>query len=121
MLTQSQVARLEERLLEERASTAQTLRELGMDIEGTAMSDGDLSRIPTHLADQASDVQEEEMDIQIAERNSRLLALIDDALARLRESPETFDVSAVSGRRIPFERLEIVPWTRVLPDENPSE
>ena len=117
MLTETQIAALERRLLEERELAARTVREMSRDIENNAMSDGDLSKVPSHLADQGSDVQEEEIDVQIAERHSERLALIDDALTRLREAPDAFDVSVVSGMTIPFERLEMVPWTRVLASE----
>ena len=117
MLTESQIERLEERLIEEREAATRLVRELSRDIERNATSDGDLSKVPTHLADQASDVQEEETDTGIAERNTYRIALIDDALRRLRETPGDFDVSEVSGLTIPFERLEMVPWTRVLAGE----
>ena len=118
MLSETDRSRLEQRLLEERAKTTEALRELGEDLEVSEENSGELSRMPTHLADRASDVQEEEMDIVLAEQQAERLRLIDDALERLRKAPEEFDRSVVSGRRIPFERLDLIPWTRVLPDED---
>lgn len=120
MLTESQISELERRLLDERRDAAQTVEEMDDQIGGDATSDGDLSKMPTHLADRASDVQEEEMDVEIAERQSERLAVIDDALTRLREEPRSYDISVISGRTIPFERLRMVPWTRVLADEKES-
>jgi RNA polymerase-binding transcription factor DksA len=58
-----------------------------------------------------------ELDIRMVERHSEFITLIDEALQRLRQSPGDFDVSVVSGARIPFERLEMVPWTRRLTEE----
>ena len=118
MLSDQERSRLERRLLEERKKTTTALRELGMDLEYAEERSGELSRMPTHLADRASDVQEEEMDVALAEQQAERLRLIDEALSRLRESPGEFDLSIRSGRRIPFERLDLVPWTRVLADED---
>jgi DnaK suppressor protein len=117
MLSEQQRSLLERRLLDEREKTASALRELGMDLQDSEEASGELSRMPTHLADRGSDVQEEEMDIALAEQQAERLRLIDEALDRLRESPATFDQSVVSGKRIPFERLDLVPWTKVLADE----
>jgi RNA polymerase-binding transcription factor DksA len=107
-------------LLEERHQASQALRSTSADIASNSTDDGDLSKVPSHLADQASDVQDEELDTIVAERESDRIEAIDDALRRLREEPETFDVSAISGTRIPFERLDLIPWTRVLADEAES-
>jgi RNA polymerase-binding transcription factor DksA len=120
MLTEEQIRHLENRLLEERHQASQALRSTSADIESNSTDDGDLSKIPSHLADQASDVQDEELDTIVAERESDRIEAIDDALRRLREQPDTFDVSAISGARIPYERLDLIPWTRVLADEAES-
>jgi RNA polymerase-binding transcription factor DksA len=117
MLNKDQVARLERRLLEERDRTVRILRQLGSEIVNESMSDGDLSAMPTHMADQASDLQEEQVDVALANQHGERLAAIDDALRRLREAPQDFDVSEVSGARIPFERLELLPWVRLLTSE----
>jgi RNA polymerase-binding transcription factor DksA len=118
MLSEQERTRLEKRLLDERQKAATALRELGTDLEYSEERSGELSRMPTHLADRGSDVQEEEMDITLAEQQAERLRKIDEALSRLREAPGEFDQSIVSGRRIPFERLDLVPWTRVLADED---
>jgi RNA polymerase-binding transcription factor DksA len=108
---------MENRLLEERRQAATTLQSTVADIASNTTSDGDLSKVPSHLADQASDAQDQELDTIVAERQSERIEAIDDALRRLRETPEEFDVSVVSGAPIPFERLDLLPWTRVLADE----
>lgn len=100
-LTPAQIKRIEQRLLQERELALRTL-------VGTRT---DIQRHPI------ADMRKEEMDIHLAERHSEFLALIDAALRRLRECPEDFHLSVVSGRPIPFERLEMVPWTRRLTNE----
>jgi RNA polymerase-binding transcription factor DksA len=121
MLSQEQINHLERRLLEERSRTVEVLRGLNADLQNNASSDGDLSKMPTHLADQGTDVQEEETDIEVAEMHTARLQAIDEALVRLRETPGEFDVSEVSGEPISFERLDMVPWTRVRADEKGDE
>lgn len=117
MLSETQVARIEQRLLEERRSAMRTLRETRRDIGHADALDIGPAGVPLELTEQGSEAQKEALNIQTAERHSELLELIDGALLRLREHPDQYDVSAVSGRRIPFERLELVPWTRVLAQE----
>jgi RNA polymerase-binding transcription factor DksA len=117
MLSEAQVARIEQRLLEERRNAMRTLRETRRDIGRADAPDIGPAGVPLELAEQGSEAQKEMFSIQTAERHSELLELIDGALVRLREHPEEYDVSAVSGQRIPFERLELVPWTRVLAQE----
>lgn len=101
LLTPDQIKRIEQRLLQERELALRTLVGTRTDIQRHRISD----------------MRKEEMDIHLAERHSEFLALIDSALRRLRESPADFHLSVVSGRPIPFERLEMVPWTRRLTNE----
>ena len=100
-LSPAQLRRIEQRLLHEREMALRTLL-------GTRT---DIQRHPI------ADMRKEEMDIHLAERHSEFIGLIDAALRRLRESPEDFHLSVVSGEPIPFERLEMVPWTRRLTSE----
>lgn len=120
MLNEDQRRRIEDRLLEERDQAMADLRELETDIEEGEPA-GELSRVPTHLADRGSDAQEDDMDAMLAERQTERVHAIDDALERLRERPEEFGQSILSGKDIPYERLEMVPWTRVLADEERSD
>jgi RNA polymerase-binding transcription factor DksA len=101
-LTGAQIERLEQRLLEEWKRAVRTLWAKRVDIEDHREV-GDLDKV--------------ELDIRMVERHSEFITLIDEALQRLRQSPGDFDVSVVSGARIPFERLEMVPWTRRLTEE----
>lgn len=101
-LTGTQIQRLQQRLLEERAKAMRAIWVKRADMED-------------HRA--RGELDELEWDIRMAERQTEFIVLIEDALRRLRESPHDFDVSEVSGSRIPYERLELVPWTRRLTEE----
>jgi len=110
-LTNAQRRHLEERLKEERERALQVIR--GYD-EGRSNpdDDGDLTNYPYHMADQGTDSFDQEMSTQLADRASRELEEIDAALQRLYENPERFGVSETTGRPIPFERLDLIPWAR---------
>jgi RNA polymerase-binding transcription factor DksA len=53
-----------------------------------------------------------ELDASIATRVSRELADIDAALERLYQHPEQFGICENTGREIPFDRLDVIPWAR---------
>ena len=73
---------------------------------------GDLTSMPFHLADRGTDTMDEELDTSNATRISRELAEIDAALERLYRTPEQFGRCENTGRDIPFERLDLIPWAR---------
>jgi RNA polymerase-binding transcription factor DksA len=111
VLTESQLRRIEQRLLEERA---RLLRDVNQSQAAAAQGElertGDSSEAPTDLADRGMETMAEELDATLAERQINELAEIDAALERLYKHPEEFGRSARTGRDIPFERLEILPW-----------
>jgi RNA polymerase-binding transcription factor DksA len=113
-LTRDQRAHLERRLEEERVLLRRALNravaEGSQDDEQDR--DGDLSTLPFHLADRGTDTMESELQAANATRMSRELAEIDAALERLHRSPERFGICEDTGRPIPFERLDIIPWAR---------
>ena len=113
-MSRTDLEQIERRLLEERDRTLESLQQaIEEESEGQRESAGELSRMPTHLADAASDTQEAEKDLANANRESRQLTLIDDALRRLREDPDAYTTCERCGARIEVERLELVPWTRL--------
>jgi DnaK suppressor protein len=73
---------------------------------------GDLTLMPLHQADLGTDTMNEELDESNATRISAELTEIDAALERLYKTPAQFGVCENSGREIPFERLDIIPWAR---------
>ena len=114
-MTHEQLQHFEQRLHDERARLVRTLHEVA-DTEASADSQelaGDLSKFPTHPADLGTDTIDEELDASITTRVSAEIAEIDAALDRLSTSPETFGLDEETGRPIPLERLELIPYARI--------
>lgn len=112
-LTENQRRHLERRLHEERERSQAIIRRYDeMRAASQEEADGDLSNFPFHMADQGTDSIDQEIAAQLAERASRELQEIDDALQRLYEHPERFGISETTGEPIPFERLDLIPWAR---------
>jgi DnaK suppressor protein len=113
-LTIAQRTHLEQRLQDERADALRTLNESianhsGESEQGRA---GDLTSMPFHVADRGTDTMQTELDASNATRVSRELAEIDAALERLYGTPERFGICEDTGREIPYDRLDAVPWAR---------
>ena len=113
-LPAAQLQHLERRLREERERLLRPLREFTeseaeRDIDEPA---GNLSKVPQHPADLGTDTQNRELEATLATRRSSDLAEIDAALERLTRSPEQFGMDEQTGEPIPFERLDVIPWTR---------
>lgn len=114
-LTNEQRAHLEQRLQEERAGALRALNRSVEEHTGESEQEraGDLTAFPFHPADRGTDTMQTELDASIATRVSRELAEIDAALDRLYRNPARFGICENTGRDIPFERLDIVPWARI--------
>lgn len=105
--------RIEQRLHEERDRVLSVLKRFDEDRETSlTAASGDLSDYPFHVADHGTDSYDQEMDTVLAERASRELEEIDEALHRFYEQPERFGLCENTGEPIPMERLELVPWAR---------
>ena len=104
---------LENRLLEERKQTLDRIRQAESEgSEGQRMPAGELSRIPLHLGDAASDTQESEKDAAVISRGTRRLNLIDSALRLIRDDPVKYRTCEECGRAIADARLDLIPWVR---------
>ena len=113
-LSTEQREHLEQRLKEERARALRALNQSLDEHSGESEQDraGDLSAFPFHPADRGTDTMQTELEASIATRVSRELVEIDGALERLYQQPDKFGICENTGREIPFERLDIVPWAR---------
>jgi len=112
-LNDEQRRRIEQRLHEERDRVLSVLKRFDEDRETSlTAASGDLSDYPFHVADHGTDSYDQEMDTVLAERASRELEDIDEALHRFYEQPERFGICENTGEPIPMERLELVPWAR---------
>jgi DnaK suppressor protein len=119
-LTTTQLEHLEHRLHEERARVMSALNRVLGDLSDGDEQDraADLTKAPFHMADLGSDTMETELAASNATRQSRELADIDAALDRLHRTPERFGICEDTGREIPFERLDVIPWARTCDDAN---
>lgn len=113
-LTDAQRRHLERRLQEERAQLSRALdRSLAVQARDDEQDRaGDLSKVPFHLADLGTDSIDAEVETSNETRMSGELAEIDAALGRLYQTPERFGMCEETGRPIPFERLDLIPWAR---------
>ena len=113
-LTEKQQKHLERRLHEERERVVRDLNRLVGDLSDGTEQDrsSDLTKIPFHMADRGTDTIETEIAASNATRESRELEEIDAALERLVKAPERFGICEDTGEKIPFERLDVIPWAR---------
>jgi RNA polymerase-binding transcription factor len=104
-------ARARELLARERARIESALAEL----EGRSEGDDELSSLDQHPADRATELFEDERDAGVADRLREELAAIERAEQRLEEG--TYGRSVESGKPIPDERLEAIPWAERTVEE----
>lgn len=94
-------ARAQELLAAERARIEEALGRLGHG------GDEELSHVDQHMADEGSELFEQERDQGMAERLRAELAAVERAEKRLGEG--TYGLSVQSGQPIPAARLEVMP------------
>jgi DnaK suppressor protein len=112
-MTEAQRQHLERRLREERERVVRSLQRYeSAHRDSEQEQDGDLTVLPLHPADEGTDTMQEELEASLAARETQTLADIDDALERLYRHPEQFGRDERTGREIPFERLDVIPWAR---------
>jgi DnaK suppressor protein len=110
---------IELRLHDERERVLKILRRFEEDRDSSATeAAGDISDYPFHVADRGTDSYDQEMDMALAQRASRELEEIDEALRRFYEEPDRFGICENTGEPIPMERLDLVPWTRTCVTPN---
>jgi DnaK suppressor protein len=101
--------RATELLQAERSRIEQGLAEL------EPSDDDELSDLDQHMADDATELFEEERDAGLAERLREELAAVERAEQRLMLG--TYGLSVESGDPIPDDRLEAVPWAERTVEE----
>jgi DnaK suppressor protein len=103
-------ARAKELLEQERERIERRLAQLRTPSGGEELSDVD-----QHLADEATDLTQQETDEGLAEDLDERLGEIERAEKRLEEG--TYGLSVESGEPIPDGRLELIPWAERTADE----
>lgn len=113
-MDQKQRERLEKRLQAMRERALKAIRQVEEDEDPREGAAGrEETRFHTHMADLGSDAEEREREFMIAAMESDLVARIDEALELLISDPDRYEICDRCGRQIAFERLELVPWTRL--------
>lgn len=115
-MKKSEREHLEKRLLKERERAQKAVRQLDETVRAGTTDDGELSTYPLHLADEGTDAIEQEKGLMLLSHEGRRLFEIDEALRRLYRDPDAFGVCESCGNNIAFERLDVVPWTRLCVD-----
>jgi RNA polymerase-binding transcription factor DksA len=72
---------------------------------------GEISSLPVHLADLATDTFEQDISFERVENVTLEIKEIDQALERIRE--KTFGICETCEASIPLERLRAIPYTRL--------
>ena len=106
-MTASRRKQLETLLLAEREQVQQTLSRLQTAPDPQA----DVGRFADEASASSSGASPDD-DRALSAHTLRELAVIDQALASLREDSEHFGICHTCGKPIPFERLRLVPGTR---------
>lgn len=107
-LAKKELDRYRDILLRKRAELLGDMTNL--EEEALRQSSGSLSNMPQHMADQGSDTFDQAMSLSLVDVDRNLIREIDDALKRIDQG--TYGVCLHTGKRIPTERLEQVPWTK---------
>jgi RNA polymerase-binding protein DksA len=71
-------------------------------------TNGDLSRMPIHMADIGSDNYEQEFSLSLMENEGAALAKIEDSLERIEDG--TYGACEECGGKIPKTRLNAIPY-----------
>lgn len=76
----------------------------------SARQSGEGSGFRTHLADQASDTYDQEMEYNLLDTERQQIREIDDALQRIED--QTYGICELTGKQISKQRLLAMPWAR---------
>jgi DnaK suppressor protein len=109
--------RFRELLLSKRRSVRDALEHLHQENHGSLEDEvGELvsGSADQHMADTATETVGREIDYTLEESDARLLAAIDQALARI--DAGTYGVCVNCGSQIAPERLEAMPWATLCID-----
>jgi DnaK suppressor protein len=85
---------------------------------GEREAEDELSTVDQHPADYATELYDRELDESTIEHLREELSAIDRAFKRIEEG--TYGRSIESGKPIPDERLELIPWAERTVEEQAS-
>lgn len=114
MLQEDQRNQIERQLLREREQVLESISHFADMNEELRSRIGELSGgYDNHPADIGSETYEQEQQFLLATVEGRRLYALDEALGRLYKTPEEFDRCEVDGGPIEFDRLMVIPETRL--------
>lgn len=113
MLQEDQRKQIEQRLLKDREQVLEAIGHFADSNEELRDRMSELSVYDNHPADYGSESHEQEQQFLLATMEGRRLYAIDEALGRLYKTPEEFGKCEVDGEEIEFDRLMVIPETRL--------
>lgn len=113
MLQEHERKQIEERLLRDREQVLEAIGHFADSNEELRDRMGELNAWDNHPADMGSESHEQEQQFLLASMEGRRLYAIDEALGRLYKTPEEFGLCDVDGEPIEFDRLMVIPETRL--------
>lgn len=108
LLTRQDIRHFRDLLLEKRRTLTADMS--GMEANTGPRSGGNLSSMPTHMADMGTDNFEHEFTLGLLESEQALLKEIDEALQRIEGG--TYGICLGTGEAIPKVRLRAKPWAK---------
>jgi DnaK suppressor protein len=109
--------RFRDLLVDKRQAVVEAIEYLHKEHPGSLKDDtGELvsGSADQHMADTGTETVDREIDYTLEESDGRLLAAIDDALARIEAG--TYGICVNCGAQIAPERLEAMPWATLCID-----
>lgn len=115
MLDEGTKAQLKERLLEEKQRLEEQIARDNQEVLDMSGEQYNENTYGNHMADDGGYLQEIDRTTAIREQLQDSLDHVNQALQRMEEG--TYGLSQISGKPIPVERLEALPWATTLVDE----
>ncbi|HEY8284665.1 MAG TPA: TraR/DksA family transcriptional regulator [Chloroflexota bacterium] len=84
---------------------------------GTSTASDPLTVDPEDFGDMAQDITTSDTEMALSANDHRLLAQVNRAMRRLDEG--VYGISEVSGKPIPIERLQAIPWATTNVEDTP--
>lgn len=103
-----ELARFRMILLQKRAELVGDVS--GIEREALLAGSGSLSHLPQHMAEQGSEAADQDVSLNIAAADRRLIREIDSAISRV--DGGTYGICELTGKPIHPQRLEELPWAR---------
>lgn len=111
-ITKANLERYRGMLLETQVSIANQIRSMEREVLQAPSRDasGDLTNLPTHIADLSTDTSSQNLTIELMENGEEVMKDIADALGRIEQGD--YGICEDCQKPIPEKRLEYIPYAR---------